>query len=105
LARDWCHGHRIDGAPALAHAVRVALKIGEHLPAAPPELVAAALVHDSPEFAPPDIDLGAVLTVRLGGAVTRVVWALQGEHNALNAYMPELPDPDDLWVLSASAAD
>jgi hypothetical protein len=89
----------------LAHAVQVALKLGEHLPSAPPELVAAALVHDSPEFAPANVDLDAVLTMWLGENARWVVRALQREHDALDARRPELPATDDRWTLYASAAD
>jgi hypothetical protein len=105
LARDWCQGHTVDGAPALAHAVQVAVKLGEHLPAAPPELVAAILVHDSPEFAPAGLDLDAVLTVWLGDDVRRVVRAMEREHLTLDARQPQLPPLDDRWTLYASAAD
>jgi hypothetical protein len=66
--------------------------------------VAAVLVHDSPEFAPPGTDLDAVLTQRLGEAVTRVVRALAREHEALDGAAPT-PAPDDPWTRYASAAD
>ena len=105
LARQWCDGHTIDGAPALAHAVQVVLKLGEHVPDAPPALVAAGLVHDSPEFAPAALPLDDVLTVALGDDVRRVVRALQREHQALDARAPQLPPLDDLWTVRASAAD
>ena len=105
LARQWCEGHVIDGAPALAHAVQVAMKLGEHVHDAPPALVAAVLVHDSPEFAPFDVRLDDVLTVALGDDVRRVVRALQREHDALDAGNPELPPLADGWVVQASAAD
>jgi hypothetical protein len=104
LAGAWCEGQIIDAAPALAHAVRVALKLGEHIPDVAPELVAAVLVHDNPEFAPPSIDLDAVLTARLDADVTRVVRALQREHEALDSPTPQAPT-GDLWTLYASAAD
>ncbi|GAA1799316.1 metal-dependent phosphohydrolase [Planosporangium flavigriseum] len=95
----------IDGAPALAHAVDVALALGRHVPDAAPELVAAVLLHDSPEFAPSDIGLDTTLTTRLGAEVTRVVRAMEREH----IVMAERAVPDvgtgDLWVTWASAAD
>ncbi|MGH8902606.1 MAG: HD domain-containing protein [Egibacteraceae bacterium] len=111
IARAWCAGHVIDGAPALGHAVRVALKLGEHVPDAPPELVAAVLLHDAPEFAPPGEDLDATLTDWLGAGVVRVVRALEQEHQALaDQAEPAMPtdDPSTLcgsWTLHASAAD
>ncbi|MCW2144555.1 hypothetical protein BXY51_009163 [Actinoplanes cyaneus] len=39
LARTWCSGHIIDGAPALAHAIKVARKAEQHEPTLRPELV------------------------------------------------------------------
>jgi hypothetical protein len=105
LAGEWCRGQIIDGAPALGHAVKVALVLGRHVPDAVPELVAAVLLHDSPEYAPKDVDLDALLTVRLGPAVTRIVRGLEREHIALD----QRPVPDvtieDRWTLYASAAD
>ncbi|WP_083731208.1 MULTISPECIES: hypothetical protein [Protofrankia] len=53
LARRWCSGHSIDGAPALAHAVRVTVVLGRHHPAAPPALLAAVLLHDAPNWPHP----------------------------------------------------
>ncbi len=105
LARTWCTGHVIDDAPALGHAIRVTLTLGRHLPAAPPELIAAALLHDSPEFAA-GVDLDEVLTSRLGPAVTWVVRAPEAEHAALDTVPGGPPIPvNDPWVLHASAAD
>lgn len=84
LARTWCAGHVIDDAPALGHAIRVALTLDRHVPDAHPELVAAVLLHDSPEFAPAGLTLDELLTARLGPAVTRVVRALEAEHIGLD---------------------
>ncbi|MFC7483067.1 hypothetical protein ACFQX7_27950 [Luedemannella flava] len=52
-ARRWCVGQIIDDRPAIAHAVRVADTIARHVEQPAPVLLAAALLHDSPEFAPP----------------------------------------------------
>lgn len=106
LARTWCAGHVIDDAPALGHAIRVALTLDRHLPDAPPELIAAALLHDSPEFAPPDLDLDELLTARLGSAVTQIVRALEAEHLGLDTIPggPPIPIADPL-VLHVSTAD
>ena len=106
LARIWCAGHVIDNAPALGHAIRVVRTVDRHLPGAHPELVAAALLHDSPEFAPAGVNLDELLTVRLGPAVTRVVRALEAEHAGLDTIPggPSIP-VDDPWVLYTSAAD
>jgi hypothetical protein len=108
LARRWCRGQRIDGAPALAHAARVAATLDAYLPAPPPQLIAAALLHDAPEFAPaadPDLDLYPYLAETVGAEAARVVRALEVEHSELGA-TPGPPVPlDDPWVLWASAAD
>ncbi|MCW3819714.1 HD domain-containing protein [Micromonospora sp. DR5-3] len=103
-ARRWCKGHTIDDRPALAHAVRVAVAIGEHLPDTPPTLVAAALLHDVPDFAPATPNIYQVLAAGYGSEVPRIIAALQVEHRALDE-----PDPpvrvDDLPVLLVSTAD
>jgi hypothetical protein len=105
LAGEWCRGQIIDGAPALGHAVKVALVLGRYVPDASPELVAAVLLHDSPEYAPKDIDLDELLTARLGPTVAQIVRGLEREHVALD----ERPTPEvsieDRWTLYASAAD
>ncbi len=105
LAGEWCRGQIIDGAPAFSHAVKVALVLGRHVPVAAPELIAAALLHGSPEYAPKDVDLDALLTVRLGPAVARIVRALEREYVALE--QSPLPDVtvEDPRTLYASAAD
>ncbi|MEW2385582.1 metal-dependent phosphohydrolase [Micromonospora sp. NPDC047707] len=103
-ARTWCAGHTIDDRPALVHAVRVAVTIGEHVPAPPPEVIAAALLHDAPDLAPAALDVYQVLTTGYGPEVPRIIAALQAEHRALDE-----PDPpirvDDQPVLLASTAD
>ncbi|GIJ34466.1 HD domain-containing protein [Micromonospora sediminimaris] len=103
-ARAWCAGHRIDDRPALVHAVRVAVIIGDHVPAPPREVIAAALLHDAPDLAPATVDVYQVLTAGYGPEVARIIAALQAEHSALDE-----PDPpicvDDQPVLLASTAD
>jgi hypothetical protein len=47
-ARRWCAGQVIDDQPALAHAARVAMTLGDHVADPAPDLIAAALLHDSP---------------------------------------------------------
>jgi hypothetical protein len=103
-AREWCTGRVIDDRPAIQHAARVAVTLSRHVPTVDPELVAAVLLHDSPELAPPDVDLDTLLTTAYGPEVRRVVRALEAEHAALDH-----PDPpiriDDQPVLLASTAD
>jgi len=102
--RAWCAGRVIDDRPSLVHAVRVAATLDQHVPSAAPDLIAAALLHDAPEFAPPGTALDAVLTARYGPDVPRIVHALHVEHVALDQ-----PDPpirvDDHAVLVTSTAD
>jgi hypothetical protein len=107
LARTWCEGHQIDGAPALAHALRVASLLGTHVPTVTPELLAAALLHDAPDFAPAAGvgDLDAVLTDRLSAEVARVVRALTDEHQELDEAGQAPPPIGDPPVLLLSAAD
>ena len=103
-AKVWCAGHTIDDRPALVHAVRVAVTVGKHVPAPPPEVIAAALLHDAPDLAPATLDVYQVLTASYGPEVARIIAALQAEHRSLDE-----PDPpicvDDPPVLLASTAD
>ncbi|MFB9238371.1 metal-dependent phosphohydrolase [Plantactinospora siamensis] len=103
-ARAWCAGQIIDDRPALVHAVRVAVTLARYLPDPPTALIAAALLHDAPEFAPPDIDLPGVLTRRYGTEVTRIVYALHDEHAALDQPDPPI-NTSDQPVLLISTAD
>jgi hypothetical protein len=107
LARRWCEGHRIDGAPALTHAVDVAQTLLRYVPDASPELIAAGLLHDSPEFSEPyvesPLDLDSFLEGVFGPEVPVVVRALEREHNAMGD--PEQVFCDDRDTLLLSAAD
>ncbi len=103
-ATAWCAGHTIDDRPALVHAVRVAVTLGRHAPDVGPHLICAALLHDSPEFAPPELDLDATLGRRYGPETTRIVRALQHEHESLDRGSPPVAI-DDPPVLLASTAD
>jgi hypothetical protein len=103
-AKLWCAGQIIDDRPALAHAARVAVTLGEYVAGTAPELIAAALLHDAPEFAPADIDVDAVLRLRYGSEVARIVRALEAEHHALDT-ASSIITIDDLPVLLASTAD
>jgi hypothetical protein len=105
LARDWCAGHIVDSTPALGHAVKVALVLGQYVPNAVPELVAAGLLHHCPEYTPKDIDLHAILTARFGTRVTRVLRGLEREHIALD--QRSVPDVtiQNRWTLYVSTAE
>jgi hypothetical protein len=99
----WCAGRIVDERPALAHATVVAATVGSYLPDVSTDLVVVALLHDSPEFAPPDVDLDTTLTAHYGPEVTRLVRALEAEHAALDSGQPLLVD--DWSVLAVSTAD
>lgn len=105
LARLWCDGRRIGHQDALTHAVRVVEALRRHVPDAAPEVIAAALLHDSPDLAPPEVDLHAVLVTLLSPEVARLVQVLQHEHDGLDAGRVPEPPADDLAVMQASAAD
>lgn len=102
-ARQWCAGQVIDDRPAFAHAVTVAVTLGRHVADPAPDLVAATLLHDAPELAPPDIDLDLVLSRRFSAEVLRIVRALDIEHHALDRATPIIVE--DLPVLLASTVD
>jgi len=105
LVRDWCAGHITDNAPAFSHVVKVALTLGQHVPDASPELVAAALLHHASEYAPKEIDLDILLIPRFGLRTARIVRALEREHLDLaKRAMPEV-STEDRWTLWVSAAD
>lgn len=85
LARLWCTGHTIDGASALAHAAAVASTLGRYAPDhATPELVAACLLHDAPEYAGAELDQAVNAT--LGPAVLGLILALDSEHQTMASY-------------------
>jgi (p)ppGpp synthase/HD superfamily hydrolase len=86
------------------HALHVAVTLGEHVSDPDPELIAAALLHDCPEFAPADLDLDAVLTECYGEVVVRIVRGGQAEHHALDTDHPIITI-DEEPVLLASTAD
>src|SRR5688572_22804290 len=71
-SKEFGMGHRIDGAPALAHAVKVTVTLGRHVPNASPDLVAATLLHDAPYFAPADTDLDTMLPAEFSEATHRI---------------------------------
>ncbi|WP_055749638.1 hypothetical protein [Frankia sp. AvcI1] len=110
IARYWCAGQIIDGAPALGHAVRVALTLGRHLPDAPPELLAAVLLHDVPDYARADV-VDAEVGGWCGTNTLITLWAIHDEHTAMDLYrtspasavrrLSRLPD----GVAAALAAD
>ncbi|WP_250009725.1 metal-dependent phosphohydrolase [Actinoplanes sp. M2I2] len=103
-ARTWCASEIIDDRPALAHAVKVAVTIGAHIPDPGTDLIAAALLHDSPDLAPNTLDLDELLTTRYGPTVRRIVRVMHNEHRSLDTDHPQIV-VDDHQVLLASTAD
>jgi len=65
-ARTWCAGHTIDDRPALVHGLRVAVTIGQHVPAPAQDVIVAALLHDAPDLAPTEPDVYQTLTAAYG---------------------------------------
>lgn len=103
-ASVWCAGHLIEHRPALRHAAAVAHEVVQHTPEASPEVVAAALLHDAPEFAPACLDLPAYLTVNYGDRVAQLVVDLHAEHESLDTPEPTI-STGDLALLMLSTAD
>ncbi|MDM4723275.1 HD domain-containing protein [Micromonospora sp. WMMA1363] len=105
VAKQWCAGRTIDDRPALTHAARVAVTVGEHQPDVDADVVAAALLHDAPEFAPATLDLDGFLDDRFGAEVRRLIRGMQSEHDAIDRQEPVIPDPADGHLMLLSTAD
>lgn len=106
LARYWCPADRLAEHDALAHGLEVVDVLCGHLPAVAPEVVAAVLLQDSHEFAPPGVDLDATLATLISWEVARIVRALRHEHDAVGrGDTVPAPATNDLAVVQASAAD
>ena len=103
LAKSWCRGHIIDDAPALAHAARVARTLVTHHPGAPANLVAAALLHDAPGFAPPHLNLCAYLDAHIHPGVGRLVAAIHAKHVRMSYGAQPTPDPDPAVTIVLAA--
>ncbi|MGP3978979.1 hypothetical protein ACTWQF_34190 [Streptomyces sp. 8N114] len=111
LARTWCQGHVIDGAPALSHAVKVTALFGTHCPAAPAHVVAALLLHDAPDLAPDPSAMAEEITRRCGAEALAFIQALHAEHAVLDnpepaavtAHLATLTGTS--WLLEAAVAD
>ncbi len=85
IARRWCAGQIIDGAPALGHAVRVALTLGRHMPDVPSELLAAVLLHDVPDYVRADV-VDAEVGGWCGTSTLIALWMIHDEHIAMDLY-------------------
>lgn len=105
VAKKWCAGHTIDDRPALTHAARVAVTVGEHQLDVDVDVVAAALLHDAPEFAPVSLELDRFLTDRFSAEVRRLIRGMQSEHDAMDREEPLIPDLADSHLMLLSTAD
>lgn len=105
-ARTWCAGHEIDQAPALRHAVAVTVVLGRYHAEIGPQVLAATLLHDAPEYAPAEVDLDQHLAWAYGPETRRIVREmerLQADMRPGNTH-PAI-DPADAVVVQAVAAD
>src|SRR5689334_8616545 len=103
-ARALYGEHQIEGRPALRHSAAVADALVRHVPNASAELVAAALLHDLPEFAPAGVDAKMFLAGRYGEETAHVVLAMAAEHQALDQPDPPI-ETGDYPVLLLSTVD
>ncbi len=110
LAVEWCEGHRIDGAPAIAHALKVTRTLGTHRPDVPAYVIAATLLHDAPDLAP-EGGMEDRVTTAAGGLTLRFIPDLYAEHAVLahpteaagTAHLRTLTTV--LWLMAAAVAD
>ncbi|WP_018254676.1 HD domain-containing protein [Salinispora mooreana] len=105
VAKQWCAGRTIDDRPALTHAARVAVTVGAHRPDVDVDVVAAALLHDAPEFAPVSLKLDHFLEYRFSPEVRRLIRGMQSEHDAMDHGTPFIPDLADSHLMLLSTAD
>lgn len=106
LARRWCPADRSAGRNACAHALDVVEVLHGHLPGVPPEVVAAVLLRDSADLAPPGTDLDATLATLVSWEVARIVRGLRHEQDAVAGNEVSVPPPaSDQPLMQASAAE
>jgi hypothetical protein len=103
MALRWSRSGAVAGHDPLAHALDVIGILRGRIDDVTPDVLAAAVLRDSGEFAPPAIDLEAALA-EVSLEVARLVQALQAEHDALGADTIPTP-PADLRVMQISGAD
>jgi hypothetical protein len=104
MALRWSRRGAVAGHDSLAHALDVIGILRGRIDVVAPDVLAAVVLRDSGEFAPPAIDLEAALA-RVSPEVARLVRALQAEHDALGAGTIPTPPVDDLGVMQISGAD
>ncbi|MEV6971126.1 HD domain-containing protein [Hamadaea sp. NPDC051192] len=102
LSRHYCAGNIIDDAPAFAHACKVAVMLARYVPDATPEMIAAALLHDAPEFVSPSVNLDNVLKHAIGDGVAPLVNAIHTEHAAMmSGAAPRVPGQPVTQIMAA----
>ncbi len=67
--------------------------------------MAAALLHDAPEFAPMSLKLDQFLEYRFSPEVRRLIRGMQSEHDAMDRGTPFIPDLADSHLMLLSTAD
>lgn len=102
LSKHYCEGKTIDDAPAFAHACKVAVMFTRHIPDAAPEMIAAALLHDAPEFKPDMVVLDVVLKYAVGDGIAPLVNAIHAEHAAMmSGVPPRVAEPPVTQIMAA----
>lgn len=85
LATAWGAGQTIDGLDALRHAIAVAHILGWHTPDAPPQVVAACLLHAIPQWPMASEDVHALVEAHCGVEARMLLTALRDEQAVLAA--------------------
>lgn len=103
-ARTWCRGHIIDDRRRWHTRSRSRTNSTSTYPASCNWSAPRWFTHRSPLFAPGSFDLDTYLTGNYGPEVTRIVRAMQAQHEALDSDNPPVL-VDDVPVLLTSTAD
>ncbi|MEU0341885.1 hypothetical protein ABZ092_23745 [Streptomyces bobili] len=83
LAAEWSPGQTTDGVDALSHAVNVANTLGRYTPDAPPQVVAACLLHAVPQWPMADEAVHELVEARCGVEARLLLEALRAERAVL----------------------
>ena len=83
LAAVWGSGQAIDGVHALSHAVNVANALGRYTPDAPPQVVAACLLHAIPEWPMANEAAHELVEAQCGVEARLLLEALRAEQTIL----------------------
>ncbi|MDH6522362.1 hypothetical protein [Streptomyces sp. SAI-090] len=83
LAAAWGSSQAINGLGSLGHAVNVANTLGRHTPDAPPQVVAACLLHAIPRWPMTDEDVHELVEAQCGVEARLLLEALRAEQTVL----------------------